>query len=157
MNGDLLTDLNYRDLYDAHRAGDASLTVGVYRKEIAVSLGVLEVDERQRAVGFREKPVLSFPCSMGVYAASPDLLAMIPSRGVFGFDDLMAACLADDVAVRAYPFDGLWLDIGRPEDYASAAKLFHEHRPRLLPTHPVPKRRTKFELNSEALPCPAGV
>lgn len=157
MNGDLLTDLNYRDFMETHRACDASLTVGVYRKEIAVSLGVLEVDEMLRAVGFREKPVLSFPCSMGVYAVSPDLLPRIPSRGVFGFDDLMATCLAEDVPVRAYPFDGLWLDIGRPEDYADAAKMFHDHRPRLVPPPPAIKWRGKLDLRNEDLNCPAGV
>ena len=133
MNGDLLTDLNYRHFFESHRASGASLTVGVCYKEIAVSLGVLELDGRSRAVGFREKPVLSFPCSMGIYAVSPDLIPHIPASGVFGFDDLMALCLAERIAVRAHPFDGLWLDIGRPEDYASAAQLFQEHRARLVP------------------------
>jgi NDP-mannose synthase len=157
MNGDLLTDLDYREFYETHQACDASLTVGVYRKEIAVSLGVLDVDEMHRAVGFREKPVLSFPCSMGVYAISPSLLPLIPIRGIFGFDDLMALCLARDIPVRAFPFDGLWLDIGRPEDYASAAKLFQDHESRLLPPAPVLKRRPKLDLQSEGLPFPAGV
>ena len=136
MNGDLLTDLDYGEFYETHRACDASLTVGVYRKEIAVSLGVLEVDELHRAVGFREKPVLSFPCSMGVYAVSPNLLPLIPTQGVFGFDDLMALCLARNIPVRAFPFDGLWLDIGRPEDYASAAKLFQDYRVAPVAAHP---------------------
>jgi NDP-sugar pyrophosphorylase family protein len=156
MNGDLLTDLNYHEFFETHRACGANLTVGVYYKEVAVSLGVLEVDDDHRAVGFREKPVLSFPCSMGVYALSPDLLSRIPATGVFGFDDLMALRLAKDVAVRAFPFDGLWLDIGRPEDYASASQLFEEHRSRLLPPRPAVKRLPLERLPDER-PQPAAV
>src|SRR5262245_48045924 len=86
MNGDLLTDFNYREFMDAHLAGKTDLSVGVYRKQIPVSLGVLDLDDNCQAVGFREKPVLSFPCSMGVYAVSPGLLPLIPRTGIFGFD-----------------------------------------------------------------------
>jgi NDP-sugar pyrophosphorylase family protein len=45
--------------------------------------------------------------------------------------------------VRAHVFDGLWLDIGRPEDYANAGGLFDEHRSRLLPEASRPLRVAK--------------
>jgi NDP-sugar pyrophosphorylase family protein len=133
MNGDLLTDFNFRNFMANHRASGTDLSVGVYNKEIPVSLGVLDLDGDNRAVGFREKPLLTFPCSMGIYAISPGLFPLIPHRGVFGFDDLMYLCLSRQIAVRAQPFDGLWLDIGRPEDYADAARLFEQNRDRFLP------------------------
>jgi NDP-mannose synthase len=135
MNGDLLTDFNFRAFMRGHLEGEANLSVGVYYKKVPISLGVLDVDAAHRVSGFREKPVLSFPCSMGIYAVSPDLISHIPTSGVFGFDDLMALCLAEGIPVQAHPFDGLWLDIGRPEDYASAEQLFQEHRARLCPPH----------------------
>jgi NDP-sugar pyrophosphorylase family protein len=153
MNGDLLTDFNFRDFIEAHWAGETELSVGVYNKRIPVSLGVLDLDERHRAIGFREKPVLTFPCSMGIYAVEPGIRRLIPRHGTFGFDDLMALCLERDIAVRAHPFDGLWLDIGRPDDYAEAARLFQEHRARLLPAKPAvapPEREWMFT----DLPCP---
>src|SRR5205823_13724895 len=67
MNGDLLTDFNFREFMDAHHAGREPLSVGVYNKKVPISLGVLDLNEHFRAVGFREKPVLSFPCSMVIY------------------------------------------------------------------------------------------
>ena len=70
---------------------------------------------------------------MGIYAFDPNLLELIPRTGNFGFDNLMHVCLGNDVHVRAHVFDGIWLDIGRPEDYASATALLQEHRDRLLP------------------------
>jgi NDP-mannose synthase len=138
MNGDLLTDFDYRAFMGAHVAGRTDLSVGVYRKLVPVSLGVFDLDDDHFATGFREKPVLSFPCSMGVYAVSPGLLPLIPRTGIFGFDDLMALCLKERIPVRAHPFDGIWLDIGRPEDYETAARVFRDYQNRLLPKRPAP-------------------
>jgi NDP-sugar pyrophosphorylase family protein len=133
MNGDLLTDFDFRDFMNAHLKDGAMLSVGVYQKPVPISLGVFDLAVGNRIVGFREKPTIALPCSMGIYAFHPSLLPLIPEEGNFGFDDLMALCLGRDVHVRAHVFDGIWLDIGRPEDYASATCLFQEHRLRLLP------------------------
>lgn len=124
MNGDLLTDFDYRGLMDAHIRSGAALSIAVYEKKVPVSLGVFDLDAQHRITGFREKPVLTFPCSMGIYAFSPRLVELIPERGVFGFDDLMALCLSKGIHMRAHPFAGLWYDIGRPEDYEEAVEQF---------------------------------
>ena len=59
MNGDLLTDLNYRALYNHHLTSGGLLTVAVYRGQVPVSLGVIDFDDERRIVGFREKPSLA--------------------------------------------------------------------------------------------------
>jgi NDP-sugar pyrophosphorylase family protein len=133
MNGDLLTDVNYRDLYDFHTKGTAALTVATYEKAVDVSLGVLEVDQSSRVVGFREKPTLMFTVSMGIYVLSPELLQVIPKGKHFGFDDLMYALLAAKAPIQCYRHGGLWLDIGRREDYDNATEVFEANRNRLLP------------------------
>jgi NDP-sugar pyrophosphorylase family protein len=141
MNGDLLTDFDYRELMDAHLEEGADRSVGVYKKPVPISLGVFDLAQGDRIVGFREKPTIALPCSMGIYAFAPRLLELIPKAGNFGFDDLMNVCLARDVHVRAHVFEGIWLDIGRHEDYASATQLFQEHRAKLLPEDAPPLLR----------------
>ena len=136
MNGDLLTDIDYRGLYDFHRAGTAGLTVATYAKPVDISLGVLELDERSQVVGFREKPRLELTVSMGIYVLDPATRELIPSGRPFGFDDLMHAMLDSGREIQCHPHDGLWLDIGRHEDYADAAEAFEKHRHRLLPDAP---------------------
>jgi NDP-sugar pyrophosphorylase family protein len=155
MNGDLLTDFDFHSFMSEHEEHGTSLSVGVYYKEIPVSLGVLEIDDTCRAVGFREKPVMSFPCSMGIYAVNRDLTELIPSKGVFGFDDLMALCFERDITVRAHPFHGLWLDIGRPQDYARAGKLFQKHHLRLCPAQ-APARAPTAKRRSGGIPLAVG-
>jgi NDP-mannose synthase len=133
MNGDILTDLDYGAFLADHIASGADLSIATYTKDVSISLGVFDFDGDGKVNGFKEKPTYRFPCSMGIYAFSPQLLDIIP-RGVhFGFDDLIERCLADDISVRAHQHEGLWLDIGRHEDYEDATKLFVDNRDRLLP------------------------
>lgn len=133
MNGDLLTDIDYAKLYEYHVAGGQSATVATATREVQISLGVLEVDADRRLVGFREKPRSSFQVSMGIYMFNPSIVRYVPPNVNYGFDKLMLDMLAAGDPVRSYPFDGLWLDIGRHEDYALATDEFEKYRDRFLP------------------------
>jgi len=133
MNGDLLTTLDYGAMYEAHKASGNVLTIATHRRRVEVSYGVLrlEGDERVRAVrSYEEKPEMSWDVSMGIYAMEPLVLSRIPASGPFDFPDLVQALLAEGLPVGAYAHDGLWLDIGRQEDYQNAVELW-EHGSRL--------------------------
>jgi NDP-sugar pyrophosphorylase family protein len=136
MNGDLLTDLDYAAFLREHVASGAPMTVSVYRKRVPLSLGVIQYDHNHRVTGFAEKPTEVFPVSMGIYGMSPEMLDHIPPDTYVGFDDLMARALDEDLPVRVAPFEGLWLDIGRHEDYEDATFVFEKHRGRLLEGRP---------------------
>ncbi len=133
MNGDILTDLDYGSLLDAHARLGGPITVATYRREVRVDFGVLEIDA-DRVVGFSEKPVLDYSVSMGVYALSRDALSGYQAGRALGFDDLMHDLLAGGgPKPRSYAFAGYWLDIGRPEDYERANHEFESLRAKLLP------------------------
>ncbi|HVN12988.1 MAG TPA: sugar phosphate nucleotidyltransferase [Kineosporiaceae bacterium] len=132
MNGDVLTDLDYADLLRGHVRSGAPLTVATYRRSVKIDFGTLETSG-DRIVEFREKPVLDYVVSMGVYALSRSTLERYPSNVPFGFDELVLDLLARNEPPRAHPFDGYWLDIGRPDDYDEANRRFEELRPILLP------------------------
>jgi NDP-sugar pyrophosphorylase family protein len=132
MNGDILTDLDYAQLLESHRASQAPITVATYAREVKIDFGVLETADRS-VIGFTEKPTLSYTVSMGVYAISKATLRRYPAGQAFGFDDLMKDLLARGDAPVSFPFDGYWLDIGRPDDYDRANAEFERMRPQLLP------------------------
>jgi NDP-sugar pyrophosphorylase family protein len=133
MNGDLLTDIDFAALYEYHSQGKQAATVATTTKRIQISLGVLEVDEDKRLIGFLEKPVHTYSASMGIYVYEPSIVTLIPSNTHYGFDNLMLDMMSRGQVVRTYPFDGLWLDIGRHEDYEHATEEFERHRDRFLP------------------------
>jgi NDP-sugar pyrophosphorylase family protein len=70
---------------------------------------------------------------MGIYVYEPSIVTLIPSNTLYGFDNLMLDMMSRGQVVRTYPFDGLWLDIGRHEDYEHATEEFERHRDRFLP------------------------
>jgi NDP-sugar pyrophosphorylase family protein len=110
------------------------VTVAVHRGEIPVSLGVIDFNDEKRIVNFREKPSLYFWGSMGIYVFSPELWDLIPPDTYYGFDSLMADMLAQNRKAEVFPWLGLWLDIGRPEDYERATDDFLQYRERFLPS-----------------------
>ncbi len=120
MNGDLLTDLDMSRLYSSHVESGAVGTIATYERDVKVDFGVLRCDSDHRVTGFVEKPVEHFSVSMGIYAFSKEILGLIPEGRPFGFDELMLALIDRGLDLRAFPHDGYWLDIGRPEDYARA-------------------------------------
>ncbi len=132
MNGDLLTDLDYRVLWDAHRAGGGVCTIAMHRRRVQISLGVMEVDDTGRVVDYIEKPTYDYRVSMGVYVFDPQVLEYIEPGVYLDFPDLIKALLRDGKRVVGFPFDGYWLDIGRHEDYARAVEEFERMRAHLV-------------------------
>ena len=119
LNGDVLTDLDYAAVLDRHRERRPALTIATYRRRVPIDFGVLETDDG-RVVAFREKPTLDYTVSMGVYGISRSTLSAFTPGQPLGFDGLVLHLLETGAPIHAYPYDGYWLDIGRPEDYEQA-------------------------------------
>jgi NDP-sugar pyrophosphorylase family protein len=130
MNGDLLTDLNFYDLVRFHRDRDAVLTIATQRRHVKIDLGVLQYNELAEITNYIEKPEQSYDVSMGVYVYEPSVLNYIEPGVYLDFPDLVLRLLADRKRVCSYVTDCLWLDIGRPDDYAQAQQMIAEHKER---------------------------
>lgn len=128
MNGDLLTNINFHDLVEFHRTQQAILTIATHTRLVKVDLGVLEYDSEHRITGFHEKPETTYNISMGIYVYEPRILKHIPYGKPLDFPDLVLRLLERGEKVCAFPSDCMWLDIGRPDDYARAQELFAENR-----------------------------
>lgn len=123
MNGDVLTNLDFGDLYRFHCQHEAAVTVSMHPKEVRIDLGVLETDAPDEVVNYIEKPTYYYRVSMGIYVVDPWVVSMLPPGQRTDFPDMVHMLLKRGDRVTGYPFDGLWLDIGRPEDYARAVEL----------------------------------
>lgn len=134
MNGDILTTLDYRQFVQFHRARDAAFTVAVNRRRVDVDYGVIEADGHGRVVEYREKPRLDYLVSMGVYAVHARAISHITPGERLDIPDLVKRLLAAGEPVQVFPYDGYWLDIGRPEDYERATREFAEREAELLPS-----------------------
>ncbi len=122
INGDVLTDLNIASFADFHRRQETMLTIATASRTIPTDFGIIE-EKNNRVVRFQEKPTLTHLVSMGVYCMEPEILSFIPDGVPFGFDNLMHAMLAAQESVSIFQHGGLWLDIGRVEDFQKVQEM----------------------------------
>jgi NDP-mannose synthase len=151
LNGDILTDLNFADFYQAHLAADNDITIASFTKKIDIDLAVIKTDAANAVTDYDAKPQYLFEVSMGVYVFSPTVVHFIPENRHFDFLDLVKALMFAHRHVAVYPFEGIWLDIGRTEDYLSAADVFARYRSVLLPTL-APAMNTSITLSVDVSP-----
>lgn len=131
MNGDILCDLNYRAFYEAHVAGGGEISVSAFRRHVKIDFGVLRYDVSGRLESFQEKPEYDFDVSMGIYCINRSVIQALSRGQKYGFDNLMIDSLAANRRVDIRPFNGYWLDIGRPDDYEYADANFDDLATRL--------------------------
>jgi mannose-1-phosphate guanylyltransferase len=123
VNGDVLTDLDPAAMLDFHRARGAALTIAARRTSVATELGV--IDHRDGMVnGYREKPVLDYSASMGIYLYEQRALRALPD-GPCQFPELVLALLQRGESVAAFETDADWYHIGTPDQHLTALRALY--------------------------------
>ncbi|MCO5388081.1 sugar phosphate nucleotidyltransferase [Desulfosporosinus sp.] len=125
VNGDELTTLDFRALYEHHVAMQADMTVAVHKKAVYSAFGVLEIKDGQ-VTAYSEKPTLNYWASMGIYVINKRILSLIPENERFDMPDLVQSLLSKHANVVSYESDDLWFDIGTPADLEKAKEVFKE-------------------------------
>jgi len=126
LNGDVLTDLSFDAFSTCHRSHGDLLTIATTVRSMKLDYGVIG-DVDGVITQFREKPTMSNNVSMGVYCMEPGILEHIPTGVSFGFDDLMYCLLQKGIPVHTFKHTGIWLDIGRVDDFQQAQEIDWEH------------------------------
>jgi dTDP-glucose pyrophosphorylase/CBS domain-containing protein len=119
INGDILTQVDFRAMLSYHQEHQAMLTVAVRKYELNVPYGVVENEGPfvQRLV---EKPVFSFFVNAGIYLLEPAAHQYIPGGQHFNMTDLIQRLLDEGQPVASFPIHEYWLDIGQHTDYERA-------------------------------------
>lgn len=122
VNADIVTSLNYQELYAFHEENEADITIAATQHLIPVPFAVLE-NEGVLLKTIREKPTFKLSCNAGIYAVSPKTLNILPS-GSFNMTDLIDILLQNKKSVAVFPLHEYWADIGTPEQLEQARKKF---------------------------------
>jgi NDP-sugar pyrophosphorylase family protein len=136
-NGDLLTTLDMAKMLADHHRKNAAATIGSYRRALRSEFGVLDVDAEMRMIGYREKPTYEHLVSMGLYVLNRDALrAYITPGEPLDMPTLMQAMQRDGKRVFCHEQQCIWLDIGRPDDFAEAQSIVERDGKAFLPSWP---------------------
>jgi NDP-mannose synthase len=122
MNGDILCNINFDDLYNFHLEKNKKVTIVTYEKNIKLSLGVIECKD-DRLIDYIEKPEYKFDVSTGIYMLSKEVISLIPYNDYYDFPTLVKNIIPKE-EINVYKFNGFWFDIGTPEDYNQAQDSF---------------------------------
>ncbi len=135
MNGDILTTLDYAQLYNLHKEKGAQATVATKVRESKIDFGVLSYDNDGFLQSYLEKPVYTFSVSMGVYVLSRSCQDLIKEGESLGMPDLLLRIKNAGQKVYCHKSDCYWLDIGRVDDYETAQDEFETHKSEFLGSH----------------------
>jgi len=133
MNGDLLTTLNYKEMFNSHQKNNASGTIAISRREVKIDFGIVETDSEGILTSYKEKPSYYYNFGMGVNVLKVDAIRPFLKKGEYlDMPNLMLLLKDSGEKVYSYQEDCFWLDMGRPDDYEKANEVFLKRKNEFL-------------------------
>ncbi len=126
MNGDILTLLPYRNLYEFAFSKETLLTIATKDIYTPFQFGNIHT-EGDFVTGIEEKPNIKTTILAGIYIFKPGILELIPDNTMYNMDKLIINMLAKGLPISHYPIQEYWLDIGQVDDYEKAQEIYKEH------------------------------
>lgn len=122
MNSDLLTTVSFEDLFLFHLEEEADMTIAAIPYMVSVPFAIFRTDG-MRITGLEEKPTYNYYANAGIYILKRSLIDRIPADCVFDATDLIERLVDEGARVVYHPIDGLWVDIGSPDDFRHAQEI----------------------------------
>jgi mannose-1-phosphate guanylyltransferase len=127
LNGDIFADINYKELMETHIKTGALATLSLCQVEDPSRYGVAEITKSGRITRFTEKPPKGTEPSnfinAGVYVLNPEVLQLIPEGRAVSMEREIFPKLATNGELFGHVVHGLWMDIGKPEEYLQTNKI----------------------------------
>ncbi|MBP6385386.1 MAG: nucleotidyltransferase family protein [Pseudarcicella sp.] len=120
MNSDLLTNVDFEQLYEAFVLESADMAVATIPYDVNVPFAVMELENGNVVKSFKEKPKYTFYSNAGIYLFKKELAQLIVPDQKYDATDLMNDVIASGKKLIAEPILNYWLDIGRMEDFYKA-------------------------------------
>jgi NDP-sugar pyrophosphorylase family protein len=119
LNGDIVTDADFRSLLHFHDEQRADLTIGVWPYEVRVPYGIVET-EGESVTGISEKPIVRSFVNAGIYLLAPEVCRSVKPGERLDMTELIDRAIAEGRRVVSFPLREYWLDIGELEAYERA-------------------------------------
>jgi NDP-sugar pyrophosphorylase family protein len=127
LNGDIITDVDYRRLIEYHKAKGGLATLALTPVSDPSRYGAVELDWEGRITRFVEKPEKgkepSNLINAGIYFLDPKIFDYIPDGRAVSIEREVFPVLANERKLYGYEFHGLWTDMGVPDDYLKANQI----------------------------------
>ncbi len=134
LNGDLLTTIDFKKIYNTHILEKSSATIATFSRKVNIDFGVLELDEKSELRNYTEKPTFDYKVSMGINVFNKaSIKNLVKKNEYLDIPNLMIKLKNSGHKVLCHEQDCKWLDIGRVDDYEVAQKIFSRDKSIFLP------------------------
>jgi mannose-1-phosphate guanylyltransferase len=127
LNGDIFENANYQEIIEQHKKSQATATIALCKVEDPTRYGVAEMADDNRITQFIEKPAKgTAPTTLinaGIYVLSPEIFSYIPKGKKVSMEREIFPILAQQGKLYGHIIHGLWIDIGKPEEYLQTNKI----------------------------------
>jgi NDP-sugar pyrophosphorylase family protein len=124
MNGDVIAQINLRDMLEQHKQTGALVTDALHEVKSPSRFGVVQLGAREQIERFVEKPkrgeAPSRLVNAGIYIIEPEVLQLIPDNRKVSLEREVFPKLAANKKLYGFQFTGHWFDIGNLTDYRKA-------------------------------------
>lgn len=110
INGDIITNLNFKSLLNYHKKQNSIATVVVKNETFQIPFGVVKITNK-KIKNIDEKPIQSFYINAGIYVLSPNFLKFIKNDTI-DMPDLLKLAIKSKKIVASFPLKEDWIDIG---------------------------------------------
>lgn len=126
VNGDSYCHADLASFWRGHIAAHADSSMVLTYVEDSSRFGSVQLDDKGHVAAFKEKAACAGPgwINAGIYLASRALLQAIPQDTVCSLEREIFPMWIK-LGLRGVKSEGPFIDIGTPESYASANRLFH--------------------------------
>ena len=132
INGDVLTDLNFKELIKNHKIKKAMATITIKERIVKTDFGVIEVDEKDDLSDYIEKPEHKSFVSIGVYVLNMGCINFIGKEENIGMPDLVLRMKNAGKKISCFKTKAIWLDLGRLDDFEISQDVFEKHKKKFL-------------------------
>jgi NDP-sugar pyrophosphorylase family protein len=126
MNGDILSLIDFKKLYEYAKTIDSLLTISIKKEVLPFAFGNIFF-EGDFVTDIQEKPNIITYILAGIYIMKPEIFELFPNNEYFGIDTLIKKMLEGKMPIAKYELKEYWLDIGRLNDYEKAQDIYNTH------------------------------
>ncbi|MGZ7209367.1 MAG: DUF4954 family protein [Methanobacterium sp.] len=128
VSGDVLTDVDFKDVLKFHKEKGALVTMVLTEIEDPTHFGIAVMDNDNKITEYLEKPapedVFSNVANTGIYILEPEIFEFFQEKeekSELDFSkDIFPEIIKKDAGIYGYVFNGYWNDVGRPETFLEA-------------------------------------
>lgn len=111
INGDLITNSNFQEIFSFFSSTKSSLTIAVFEESYQSNFGVVELKDSD-VISLEEKPIRSETVFAGIVILHPKILKLVNKYTYMNMSDLINKSIIENEKVTAFKIHEYWRDIG---------------------------------------------